>query len=908
MKSIRTRISLVIFAIMIVVAAASLSTATYSTNAILDSDSEDILLGTAAYQANIIDDSFRSIEESVGTIYNYAVKRTETFQNFLSDSFERDRYTEDISELGISIAENTRGAMAVYLRYNPEDYGSSNGFWYTINLEDGSWQYSVPTDMSLYQKDDVEHVGWYYVPIETGVPMWMDPYFNKNLGVEMISYIMPYYYNDYTVGIMGMDIDIDYLRDATSEISVYKTGYAFMAEKDGDIIYHPQYPIGASFANLPESDRSYFSTLFANSFDTPILYSALDGAEHKVVLKRLRNGMILGICAPISEINAPQRTMQTRFLILWAVLLLGAIVVMLNWISTIIRPLGRLTRAAKELAAGNFDASMPECGEDELGVLSQSFQSMTDSLKTQIKLADEANRAKSEFLANMSHEIRTPINAVLGMNEMILREAQDDNILEYSQNIDASGKTLLSIINSILDFSKIEDGKMEIIPDDYDAVNMINGLVNSVSGQAKDKGLEFIVKIDENIPSGLVGDDVRISQVIMNLLTNAVKYTRKGSVTLSIDAHNATVNSVDLEVRVRDTGVGIKQEDMGKLFESFSRIDERQNRNIEGTGLGMAIVVKLLHMMGTELCVSSSYGEGSDFSFTIKQGVFDSTPIGSFTEHLKISRKSKKSRVHINASDLKILVTDDNEMNLKVVKNLLKIFGAVPDMADSGAATIEAMSKKKYDVVFLDHMMPNMDGIETLNELKKRDLIGDTVMIALTANAIQGAKESYFAAGFDDYLSKPIEVDRLEELLVRYRPYREDEESRDETEEGPLDPSIVSGLSEIGIDAEDALQYVAFDTKFYLEMLSDFVNATEGKCKELDSFYKDKDWENYAIRVHALKSLTKTIGACGLYDMAIKLEASAKAEDEAGITTGHQEFTKAMRNCAKCIGECIIIQ
>ncbi|MBQ7677538.1 MAG: response regulator, partial [Lachnospiraceae bacterium] len=398
------------------------------------------------------------------------------------------------------------------------------------------------------------------------------------------------------------------------------------------------------------------------------------------------------------------------------------------------------------------------------------FSDVTEEVEFAAKFS-VASRAKSRFLAQMSHEIRTPINAVLGMNEMILREAADPDILEYASNIDAAGNTLLSLINSILDFSKIEDGKMEIIPVQYDTASFIYDLVNSIIQRADAKGLALDVKVDENLPRAMIGDDVRFSQIIMNLLTNAVKYTPKGTVTFTIRMEEKKADTVRLFVSVKDTGMGIKKEDLGKLYESFERLDEIKNHNIEGTGLGISIVTSLLELMGSRLEVESTYGEGSRFWFTVEQQIADDTPIGDYEKRLKESRRGREEDQLICAPGARVLLVDDNEMNLKVAKNLLKLCGIEPDMVLSGQQTIEAMQKKTYDIVFLDHMMPGMDGVETLAGLLKEDLVPkETTMIALTANAVVGARERYLAAGFADYLSNPIEVKELEEKLKEYLP------------------------------------------------------------------------------------------------------------------------------------------
>ena len=382
-----------------------------------------------------------------------------------------------------------------------------------------------------------------------------------------------------------------------------------------------------------------------------------------------------------------------------------------------------------------------------------------------------ANQAKSRFLAQMSHEIRTPINAVLGMNEMILHKAEDDEILDYSQNIKKAGKNLLVLINSILDFSKIEDGKMELIPVNYKMADIIENLRISVEQRAKEKDLDFIIHADPDLPSELFGDDLRISQVINNLLTNAVKYTKKGSVTLDIKTKSKDADKITLFVQVKDTGIGIRKEDLPRLFTSFERLEEKKNRTIEGTGLGLAITTRLLEMMDSKLEVESVYGEGSTFFFELVQKIVDSTPISEVQKPIASPASSDTAVSGRIYPDAKILVVDDNGMNLKVIGNLLGLFKITPDAESSGAGAIEAMRENDYDIVFMDHMMPEMDGIETLYKLREEDLVPNhTVVIALTANAIVGARKLYLDATFDDYLTKPIELKQLSAVLDKYLP------------------------------------------------------------------------------------------------------------------------------------------
>ncbi len=413
-----------------------------------------------------------------------------------------------------------------------------------------------------------------------------------------------------------------------------------------------------------------------------------------------------------------------------------------------------------------------------IGVETPDYQNLLRTVTdlNEAKLAaDEANKAKSDFLANMSHEIRTPINAVLGMNEMILREAEDESILTYADSIMHAGKTLLELINEILDFSKIEAGKTEIVPVNYDLAGVINELVDMIRPRAEDKGLLLKLDFDRRLPRELYGDEVRIKQVITNILTNAVKYTEKGSITFSIGFEDLDVfpEQIMLNVAVKDTGIGIKAEDIPKLFLEFERIEEKRNRNIEGTGLGMSITRSFLNLMGSELKVDSTYGVGSTFSFSLKQRVVSRKELGDYRDSYSGDQKERKRyRAQFTAPDASVLMVDDTQMNLKVFTSLLKKTLIRVDTAQSGDEGLKLAAENKYDIIFIDHMMPQKDGIETLHELRESDggINAETTAICLTANAISGAREKYMSEGFDDYITKPVNPAALEEMLIRYLP------------------------------------------------------------------------------------------------------------------------------------------
>lgn len=544
------------------------------------------------------------------------------------------------------------------------------------------------------------------------------------------------------------------------------------------------------------------------------------------------------------------------------------------------------------------------------------------------KMAEEArlealaaNAAKGKFLAHMSHEIRTPINAVLGMDTMILRETKDPQIKEYALDIQNAGKNLLSLINDILDFSKIESGKLEIINAEYDFSSLLHDISNMVRSKAEEKKLEIRFYIDENLPAKLLGDDVRIRQILINLLNNAVKYTPKGSVSLRVDGE-VQGKKVLLHFSVEDTGMGIKKEDMEKLFQEFQRIEEKRNRNIEGTGLGLSITTQLLALMGSKLNVESTYGEGSKFYFSLEQQIVDSTPVGNLEERIRKQTTEYSYQETFTAPDAQMLVVDDNATNLKVFVNLLKCTKVHVDVADSGAACLELIKDRRYDLIFLDHMMPEMDGIETLHRMKEQipNQSREAPVVALTANAITGAKEMYLAEGFDAFLAKPINPEKLEQMILRLLPR---ELLKFETQE----TSSVSGQTFIsggvqayrdpfaddlpvvdGIDWSYGLMHLP-EKELLMDTVKDFWKAIDVEADTLEQFYQkirtdDTALQQYRIKVHSMKSSANLIGAIALGGMAKVLENAARDGKIETIDALHDTFIHEWRSYKEHLKEC----
>lgn len=525
-----------------------------------------------------------------------------------------------------------------------------------------------------------------------------------------------------------------------------------------------------------------------------------------------------------------------------------------------------------------------------------------------------SSEMKGKFLANMSHEIRTPINAVLGMNAMVLRESTDIKIKEYALDIQNASQNLLSIINDILDFSKIESGKMEIIPVEYDFSSMIHDIVNMISIKAASKDLKLEVYVDENLPSRLKGDDVRIRQILVNLMNNGVKYTEQGSVTLRVSGE-IREEKVFIDFCVEDTGIGIKEEDINKLFKAFERIEESRNRHIEGSGLGMSIVFQLLELMGSKLDVDSVYGKGTKFSFLLEQEVLDEKPIGNLAERIKNQAIEYHYDVAFTAPDAHVLVVDDNPVNRKVFINLLKETMVQIDEASGGMECLEKIRQNKYDVIFLDHMMPDMDGIETLRHIKSEDehFCMETPIISMTANAISGAREMYLAEGFDDFVSKPINPEKLEYLLMDILP--EDKVVYHKKENADAQNNSSISFPDIdGIDWEYALLHTK-DKSVLQAAVNDYYLMIDAEGDALEKYFEDitvddvtiaeEALRQYRIKVHGMKSSAAMIGAVNLSGLAKMLEYAARDNRKDIICSVTPHFLEQWRNYKELLKPCI---
>ncbi len=533
--------------------------------------------------------------------------------------------------------------------------------------------------------------------------------------------------------------------------------------------------------------------------------------------------------------------------------------------------------------------------------------------------ARRASEAKTDFLANTSHEIRTPINAVLGMNEMILREsARAQNMTDadmtayqevfkkikyYSGNVNSAGSNLLSIINDILDFTKIEEGKMNIVEVDYRLSSVLNDVSNMIYFRAKEKNLLFETDIDGDLPDGLYGDAVRVRQIMTNILSNAVKYTDEGRVFFKVTGNEAGKNAngqdiINLEITVSDTGIGISEEDLRKLFAKFERLDLERNSTKEGTGLGLAITKRLLEMMNGDIDVQSEYGWGSTFTIHIPQVVTSCEPVGNFKEKFEKSL-GEKSDYHesFRSPDAKILIVDDTRMNLIVATEFLKDTELTIDTAGGGREAIELALSNKYDVILMDQRMPEIDGAAALKEIKshKEGPNIDTPVICLTADAVIGARERYLARGFNDYLTKPIDSVSLESMLRKYLPADKVinvSVNRDLEKDEPVDYAEFSILYAAGVDVARGISHCGGDIELYMEMLKEYLNTYPDKKEILNNSLAEGNMEIYGVNVHSLKSTSAVIGIESVRALALILENAARSGRVQDIKPDHEDLMK----------------
>lgn len=488
--------------------------------------------------------------------------------------------------------------------------------------------------------------------------------------------------------------------------------------------------------------------------------------------------------------------------------------------------------------------------------------------------AERANEAKTVFLANMSHEIRTPVNAIMGSTEMILRERdKSEKIEELAYSIKNASLILISIITEILDFSKIEAGKMSAAENEYEPGILIKDITDSVRDKLKEKNIDLYVNVNETLPKVLRGDEVHVRQVFTNVLNNAVKYTQKGSITVNVDWNQQSGMAL-LRASIADTGVGISEEALPTIFDSFQRADMIKNRTIEGTGLGLAITKRLVESMGGSINVKSTYGEGSVFSFTLFQNVVDYTHTGKLSE-IVIPTKGDDTNESFIAPMAKVLAVDDNATNIKVIQGILAMYQIKVDTAMSGKECLEKVAKNHYHLILMDQMMPIMDGIETAEQIRRLPQKDkrNVPIVALTANAIRGSREMFLEKGFQDYLSKPMNINLLENILIKYLP---DEFIHFVDKEDP-NLKVSKNITIAGVDTQAGIKNYNNSVSRYVQVLKYIYDDGEAQIERMERMIKNEEFEQYTFETHALKGLALGVGANALAEKSKDLEMAVRA-------------------------------
>lgn len=853
--------------------------------------------------------------------------------------------------------------------YNEEQYIYDLYFVNTDNVMSSGYGY-IP-DASIDFRERI----WYVEALQKDGLYFSSPYKDSNLDRYVVTISTTCYKKDGTLaGVLALDIFVDTLFSIANNKALDGNSYVFLIDNNMGIATHPN----EAFGYVGEEPR-LLSSIPKN------IYQKVETAINMRSAKRMNQ----------SHLGIMDYDGVHRFFYVSKIECCGWYTV------TAIQSLVLFVPLVKTLLIVSL--ALAVCLSAGIFITRIISSRMINQLNAANEAARAANETKSIFLANMSHEIRTPINAIIGMNEMVIRENKDPVINDYALDIASASRSLITIVNDILDFSKIESGKMEIIEAEFNIGSVINDIVNMSESRLGNKNLTLLFQINPDIPAGIYGDEMRIKQVILNMMTNAIKYTQSGFVSLRVDFTRQEAG-IWLSVYVKDSGIGIAEENIDRLYESFQRFDSKRNRSIEGTGLGLSITKKLIENMGGFIHVESKLGEGSEFSFSLPLKVMNPEPfvrveqadsirmavllsdiseedkireqrvneerektIESIREGLKIAIERAKeidelkeilknpevshimtdytifaeqeefftsvsdtytvmvlqkrgccnelpegihtlflpvysvslaaflnhkkqneyisptNHIHFTAPTAKILIVDDNAMNLKVAAGLMKPYGMLVTTIDSGRKAIDILSSDPtYDIVFMDHMMPEMDGIEATAQI--RNLQGDyyknLVIVALTANTINQAKKMFLHSGFNDFLAKPINISSLDRILRVYIPdcklnFSKEEDAVEHTFTQIADHSKQSKT--VLFEPDVAMKYAGGSEELFHDILKEYVDNSDEMKDFIRNAFDNRDWKNYVIKVHALKSMSKTIGANPLSDLAFELEQSGKA-------------------------------